>query len=157
MKDNELADKITKCIIIELKKQNKTKRIAQICNLQETYVERLAYDRDKRLTLESFLRLLQNFRVGNTYEELGDIAKCMVIPLPEAKKCCQNIILKKATEVMKEAIATFEIIQESLEDEIFSEDEKLKACAEINNTVQVLAELKHVIYLTERANNKYVK
>jgi len=146
MNEYFLADNITKCIILELKKQNKTKKISHICEIRENYIERLAYDKDKRLTLEAFLRLLSNFRVNNTYEMLGEISKCIIIPLPNTKDNSQNIILKKATEVMKEAIATFEIIQESLEDNNFTDEEKERACIEINNTVQVLAELKTIIY-----------
>jgi len=146
MKNNDLALKVTKCLVQELKKENKTKSIARICEIDENYVERLAYAQDKKLTLESFLRLLAEYQPEKTYELLGEISNCIIVPLPEAERFASNVALKKATEVMKEAIATFEIVQESIEDEVYTEDEKRKTCLEINKTIQVLTELKSLVY-----------
>jgi len=146
MKNNDLALRITKCLVQELKKKNKTKAISRLCEIDENYVERLAYAQDKKLTLENFLRLLSEFQPERTYEVLGEIINCIIIPLAKESSNPSNIALKKATEVMKEAISVFELVQESLEDGEYSDEEKVKTCMEINKTIHVLSELKCVVY-----------
>lgn len=111
---------------------------------KQSYIKAIAYDTSKQLTLNSFLKLIQYFKGIDTLQRICLPMDCMIYKIPKINTSNSHI-LKKAVAVMKEAVKTLEIVEDSIADDNYTLEEKEKTENEINKTMETLLELKQCL------------
>jgi len=120
------------------------KRIGDISGHRESYLKGVAYDSSKKLTLHCFITLLQQFRCSDTLKSIGREMNCIVYKMPDT--CLsKGVVLKKAVSVMKEAVKTLEVVEDSIADNEYSDEEKEETYLKIEKTMEALLELKQCL------------